>query len=207
MIFLAVLCVSYLLGAIPTGLLMGRLKGVDIRQQGSGNVGATNVARVVGKLPGAFVLLIDVTKGWAPVVFFAAFVIHAGSSISPEMVRILVGIAAVAGHVWNPFLQLKGGRGVATSLGLLLGLDARVALASLLIWIGVMLATRYVSVASISAAFASPFLLAFFGAPISWVLGGIGVALGIIARHRANILRLLQGEEHRFGSPPKSPSP
>lgn len=206
MIFLAVLCASYLVGAIPTGLLVGRLKGVDIRRQGSGNVGATNVARVVGKLPGAFVLLVDVAKGWAPVVFFAPFVIRAGSSISPETVRLLIGMAAVAGHIWNPFLQWKGGRGVATSLGLLLGLDARVALVSLLIWIGVMLATRYVSVASISAAFSSPFLLALFGAPTSWVLGGIGVALGIIARHRPNILRLLQGEEHRFGSPPKSPS-
>ena len=189
MIFLAILCATYLMGGFPTGLLVGRLfKGVDVRQHGSGNIGATNVLRVAGKLPGLLVLLIDAAKGWAPVAFF-------GSLVSP----ILLAVAAVSGHIWNPFLQLRGGRGVATGLGALLALDRRVALAALSVWLGVMAVTRYVSTASIAAALSAPFLMALMGRPVSWVLGAVGISLAIIARHRPNILRLLQGEEHRFG--------
>jgi len=187
--FLALLCGAYLLGAFPTGILMGRLvKGVDVRQHGSGNVGATNVYRVVGKLPGILVLLIDTAKGWFPVAVMAS-----------DGTKIFFGVAAVVGHIWNPFLQFQGGKGVATALGVLLGLDARVAVGAVAVWLLVALATRYVSVASISAAVAAPFVMAFLGLPILWIFGGIAVSLAIIARHRSNILRLLHGEEHRFG--------
>lgn len=186
---IALLCGAYLLGAFPTGVLMGRLvKGVDVRRHGSGNVGATNVYRVVGKIPGLLVLLMDAAKGWFPVAVMA-----------PEGLKILFGAAAVAGHIWNPFLQFQGGKGVATALGVLLGLDARVALATTAVWLLVALTSRYVSVASIAAALAAPFVMAFLGLPLGWIFGSIAVSLSIIARHRPNILRLLHGEEPRFG--------
>ncbi|MBI3323635.1 MAG: glycerol-3-phosphate 1-O-acyltransferase PlsY [Candidatus Omnitrophica bacterium] len=194
------LCLSYLLGSVPTGLLVVRLtRGLDVRKHGSGNVGATNVARVAGKLPGLFVLVVDLLKGWVPVGVVAGQAWVLGAGVSAGSLKILLGLAAVSGHIWNPFLQFKGGKGVATALGVLLGLDPRVGLASLAIWIGVFLATRYVSVASISAAFCAPFLITLFGLPAAWTLGAIAVALSIIARHRPNLLRLLHGEEHRAG--------
>lgn len=185
---LALICAAYLLGSIPTGVLIGKLKGIDVRKRGSGNVGATNVARVVGKLPGLLVLIVDVAKGWIP-----AALLPAGPSL-----KILLGMAAVAGHIWNPFLQFQGGKGVATALGVLWGLDPRVALGSTAVWIAAALATRYVSVASSAAALAAPFLMALLGLPTPWILGGIVVSLAIIARHRPNFLRLLHGEEHKI---------
>ncbi|MCM8794776.1 MAG: glycerol-3-phosphate 1-O-acyltransferase PlsY [Candidatus Omnitrophica bacterium] len=199
MILLPLICLSYLLGSIPTGVVISRLKGVDIRRQGSGNVGATNVARVVGKLPGLIVLVVDTAKGWIPVVFFAATAARWNPSLDPALIAIVAGVAAVAGHIWNPFLGFKGGKGVATSLGVLWGLCGQLAFWTAGLWLAVFSVTRYVSVASISAAMAAPFLMIFLGLPLSWVLGGIGVSIAIIARHRENILRLLHGQEYRFG--------
>ncbi len=200
MILLTALCAAYLLGSIPTGVLVVRLtRGTDVRRQGSGNVGATNVYRVSGKLPGLFVLVVDLLKGWAPVALAADPVAALGAGLPAAGVKILLGVAAVGGHIWNPFLQFKGGKGVATALGVLLGLDPRVGLICLAIWIGVALLTRYVSVASVSAAFCAPFLISLLGLPTSWTLGAIAVALAIIARHRPNLLRLLHGEENRIG--------
>ena len=196
MILLPLLCAAYLLGSIPTGVLVGRLKGVDVRRQGSGNVGATNVARVVGKLPGLFVLLVDVAKGWAPVAVLSRFALPGQD---PAMVRILLGVAAVAGHIWNPFLQFNGGKGVATALGVLFALDVRIGLGALGVFLVAAFTTRYVSVASIAAAMAAPFLMAAFGAPTCWVIGGVVVGIAVIARHRSNILRLMHREEPPIG--------
>lgn len=190
MIGFALLCAAYLLGSIPTGVLVGRFKGIDVRRRGSGNVGATNVARVVGKVPGLLVLIVDVAKGWVPVAVLGSW--------GPTS-TILLGMAAVAGHIWNPFLQFQGGKGVATAFGVLLGLDLRVAVGTLGVWIAAAAVTRYVSVASVSAALAAPFLMLFLGLPASWVLGAIGVGLAVMARHRPNFLRLIHGEEHRIG--------
>ncbi len=201
MIALSALCVSYLMGGIPTGLIAGRLKGVDVRQHGSGNLGATNVARVVGKLPGLIVLLVDAAKGWVPVALIAPKAVAFGSALPLDSLRILLGVAAVAGHIWNPFLQFQGGKGVATATGVLIGLDWRVALATSAVWSAAAFWSRYVSVASIAAALAAPFLILLFGAPTLWVFGSIGVSMAILWRHRPNILRLLQREEHRIGSP------
>ena len=202
MITLTSLCLAYLLGSIPTGLIAGRLKGIDVRQHGSGNVGATNVARVVGKIPGLLVLIIDAAKGWLPVTLLASKGIQMGVGIPADSFRMLLGVTSVAGHIWNPFLEFKGGRGVATGLGVLLGLDWRVGLGALTIWLIAAYFTRFVSVASIVSAFSAPFFMVLFGLPTVWVLGGIGVSLAIIARHRPNILRLLHGDEHRIGSKP-----
>lgn len=200
------LCVAYLMGAIPTGLIAGKLKGIDIRKQGSGNVGATNVYRVAGKLPGALVLIVDVAKGFLPVTLLTKWAVAMGiAGVSPDLFRILLGCAAVAGHIWNPFLQFSGGKGVATGAGVLFGLDFRVGLAAALIWALVMFLTRFVSVSSIASAFFAPFVMALLGLPTSCVLGGVFVGLAIIYRHRPNILRLLQGQEHRFGTPKEKP--
>lgn len=194
MMIVTFLCLSYLLGAIPTGLLMTRgVKGVDIRQHGSGNVGATNVARVVGKVPGLVVLIVDLAKGWFPVAVLSGWV-----GPGPVWTPVALGVAAVAGHIWNPFLQFNGGKGVATGLGVLLGLDLRLGLAAAAIWLAAAFITRFVSVASTVAALAAPFLMLLLGHPTSWVMGGIAVSLAILARHRPNYLRLLQGEENKF---------
>lgn len=200
MIVLSALCLAYLMGSIPTGLLVGRLRGVDIRKVGSGNVGATNVARMVGKLPGLFVLIVDAAKGYVPVTLIASGAAAMGAAWPSENLRILLGVAAVAGHIWNPFLQFKGGRGVATGLGVLLGLDGRVGLGSLFVWLAVVFVTKYVSIASIAAAVASCLLMALLGHSVLWVWGAIAVALAIIWRHRPNMLRLLQGEEPKISS-------
>lgn len=200
MIVLSALCLAYLLGSIPTGLLVGRLRGIDVRKHGSGNVGATNVARVVGKLPGLFVLIVDAAKGYVPVTLIASKAVAMEAGWPAENLRILLGVVAVAGHIWNPFLQFKGGRGVATGLGVLLGLDGRVGVGSLLVWLIVVFLTKYVSIASISAAVASCFLMALLGHSVLWVWGAIAVALVILWRHRPNLLRLLQGEEPKISS-------
>lgn len=194
------LCAAYLAGSIPTGVWVGRLKGVDVRRHGSGNVGATNVARVAGKLPGILVLAVDVAKGWAPVALLAPWLARTDPALAADWVPVGLGAAAVAGHIWNPFLQFQGGKGVATALGVLLALDLRIGLGSALVWLMTALSAGYVSVASIAAAMASPFLMILMAKPASWVLGTIAVALCVIARHRPNILRLLQGEEHRIRS-------
>lgn len=199
MIAVGILCAAYLVGGIPTGLLMGRLfGGIDVRRYGSGNLGATNVARVMGKLPGLVVLCVDAAKGWIPVTVFYSLWVASGMTEAAAF-RILLGMLAVAGHIWNPFLQFRGGKGVATGLGVLLGLDLRVAGAVFFVWLAAVVLSRYVSVASVMAAMAAPFLMAFLGDPTSWVLGGVGIALAVIARHRENMLRLMQGEEHRLG--------
>ena len=202
MVFLSAICAAYLMGSIPTGLIAGRLKGVDVRRHGSGNVGATNVARVVGKLPGLIVLLVDAAKGWLPVTLLASKAAAIGVPVPLDILRILLGLSAVAGHIWNPFLQFKGGKGVAAALGVLLGLDARIAAAVLVVWLAAAFFTRYVSIASLCAALAAPFVMVFLNEPVSWVFGAIGVSLAIFWRHRPNILRLLHREEHRIGGKP-----
>jgi glycerol-3-phosphate acyltransferase PlsY len=147
------------------------------------------------------VLLVDATKGWLPVALLAPKAVELGSPLPADSLRILLGVAAVAGHIWNPFLQFQGGKGVATATGVLIGLDWRVALGSFTVWLLAAVWSRYVSVASISAALAAPFLILLSGAPTLWVFGCIGVSLAILWRHRPNILRLLQREEHRIGPP------
>ena len=199
MVLLSAICAAYLMGSIPTGLIAGRLKGVDVRRHGSGNVGATNVARVVGKLPGLIVLLVDAAKGWLPVTLLASKAAELGAPLPLDTLRIALGSAAVAGHIWNPFLQFQGGKGVATALGVLMGLDWRIGSCLIAVWGAAAFFSRYVSVASMLAALAAPFLMVFLGEPVSWVFGAIGVSLAILWRHRPNILRLLHREEHRIG--------
>lgn len=191
--------VAYCLGSFPTSYLIGRaVKGVDIREHGSGNAGATNVARVVGTLPGLVVLLVDIAKGWAaagPLVLWGR---QAGVSLSPDTAQAVFGLCAVCGHIWSPFLRFQGGKGVATSAGVLIGLSPALAAIAVAIWGATAIATRYVSVSSIAAVTAMPMVMAMAGRPMSWIIVSALLCVLVVAKHRANLVRLLRGEEHRI---------
>lgn len=200
--WLTALAGSYLLGSIPTAyLVVKRLKRVDIRSVGSGNVGATNVTRSAGFGPGLFVFVIDGLKGWAAVSLVAPALMPDGASAA----RLACGVAAVAGHMAPVFLRFRGGKGVATSIGVLLGAMPSAAAVFLGVWVVCFALWRYVSVGSLAAAVSLPAVQLLAGRPIPDVLLGAGLAALIIVKHRANIERLLQGREHRVGRP--SPSP
>jgi len=208
---IVVACIlSYFLGSLPTAYIAGRLlKGLDIRQHGSGNVGATNTFRVLGKRAGITVFVIDVIKGVIPVTLIA------DSLASPGLVfRIGLGIIAVLGHNWTIFLNFKGGKGMATSLGLLIGLTCvQPSLGYILVvcvstWTAVFLVSGYVSLASIVAAIVFPLGTSLGRQPIEVVFLSILIGLLVIIRHRSNIRRLMQGRENRAPLPylPKQPS-
>jgi len=183
----------YLLGAVPFGFLAGRLWGkVDIRTLGSGNIGATNVLRTLGTLPAALVLLLDAAKGWAAV----AGAIGLGLS---DLAVAGAALAAVAGHNWPVFLGFRGGRGIATALGVLIALAPAVAAVLTGVWLVVVLLTRYVSLGSIIASGLLPVLLWAGGFPLPYTLAGLILAVTAVWRHRPNIQRLLAGTEHRIG--------
>jgi glycerol-3-phosphate acyltransferase PlsY len=189
--------VAFLLGSIPTGYLVARAKGVDIRQHGSGNIGATNVFRTLGKPLGVLVFFLDALKGFAAVWLAARF---GGPSAWPS---ILAAVAAIAGHNYTPWLGFKGGKGIATSAGVLIALMPWAVLAIAVVWFGVFFATRYVSLASICASAALPVAVGalwFYGCGGSAPLLGFSVLIAALAiwRHRSNIQRLMAGTEHRF---------
>jgi glycerol-3-phosphate acyltransferase PlsY len=196
---------SYLLGSIPFGYLLAKLlKGIDIRTVGSGNIGATNVARAVGKGWGITVLILDALKGLFAVLWLADFTLRWPVPIEAITFRILLGIAVVCGHNWTVFLGFKGGKGMSTSLGVLVGLAIAipvlrpVLLISVLVWIGLFLATNYVSLSSLVSVFLAPFLMLVFGAPGQIVIFGSILAVFVFIRHKSNISRLLKGTEHKI---------
>lgn len=198
------LAAVYLLGAVPFGFLIARARGVDIRRVGSGNIGATNVFRAVGRFWGIATLLLDALKGVAAVVWLPrAWPVPSDGIDRLPLPLVLAGAALViAGHNWPVFLRFKGGKGVATSLGVLLGLAPTACLAGLAVWLLVLLMSRYVSLASILAALTVavlvwPLYLQDKGALLPGVLTLFAVLA--IGRHHANIRRLLEGTEHRFG--------
>ncbi|OGR30639.1 MAG: acyl-phosphate glycerol 3-phosphate acyltransferase [Desulfuromonadales bacterium GWD2_61_12] len=186
------LLAAYLIGAIPTGVLLTRLAGAgDIRQAGSGNIGATNVYRVAGRGLGIATLVGDALKGIVPLLVARAL------QLPPEQTA-LIAAAAFLGHLYPVYLGFKGGKGVATALGIFLVLSpATVALAALLF--GLLLwKWRYVSLGSICAAAAAPPLVYFFTSSLPLLLASLFVAVMVIVRHRENIKRLLAGSENRF---------
>ena len=208
---LAVLLAGYLLGAIPFGWLAGRwLAGVDLRQEGSGSTGATNVLRVVGKGPALAVFLLDVLKGTAAVVLARVVLTPAevASSLAPPSLAVdswvvAAGLAALAGHIWPLWLGWKGGKAVATGLGMLLGLAWPVGLACFGVFLAVLTFSRIVSLSSMVAALALPLLmLGWFGSggirPAYLALAVLTTVL-VIWRHRSNLQRLLAGTEPRLG--------
>lgn len=220
---------AFLLGSIPCGLLIAKTHGIDIRRHGSGNIGATNVLRVIGKKSGTACFLLDAAKGFIPVVIALnlilidgrdsvltlhvlrplALSLPASQQLEGQMLQVITGLLATLGHNYSPWVGFKGGKGMATSAGVLLGLYPFFGIVLLvLIWLGLFLITRYVSVASIGAAAVLP-LLTLWGA---WHHGRIqdgtwnqplfaftvAIALLAIWKHRSNIQRLRAGTEHRF---------
>jgi glycerol-3-phosphate acyltransferase PlsY len=198
-----ILCaVAYLVGSIPFGLLLSRLKGVDVRTVGSGNIGATNVFRSVSKSLGVLTFVLDFLKGFFPAWFFPMI----GKALGPDFQSLenynglLYGTMAIAGHNWPIFLKFKGGKGISTSAGMLLGAAPGAVGVGLLTWVLLLLFTRTVSIASIGAAIAVPAAAwRFYGAQ-DWVKPAALTLLGLVAiwRHRSNIRRILNGTEHRF---------
>ena len=190
---------SYLLGSIPFGYLAGRLVGIDIRQTGSGNVGATNVLRVLGKRYGYPVFALDVLKGFGAVKI--AMLIAPGRPPewnSPEMFGILAAMASVFGHLYPPWLKFKGGKGVATSAGALLALAPIATLVGVAIWTIVFWLTRYVSLASMIAAGVLPIVILVVSSQRPLVYSSACVATIVVWRHRSNLYRLMRGTEPRF---------
>ena len=189
--------ISYLLGSLPNGLYVANLKGIDIRNEGSKNTGATNVFRVMGAKFGILVLILDALKGFIPLFIAEKFGVT-GNSL------VLIGITAVIGHTFSPFLNFKGGKGVATSLGIFLYLAPIPMLITLLMFFVVVGITKYVSLGSVLASVMLPLLILFI--PVNKKLGNkaivfiISALLGtyIIYKHRANIQRLKNGTENKF---------
>ena len=193
------LLVAYLIGSVPTAYLFGRvLKGIDIREYGSGNVGATNTFRVIGKVPGLIVLAIDIAKGFLCVGYVASFFMLASPVARPELYRVLVGLATIVGHNWTIFLRFKGGKGVATSAGVVIGLIPGIFWLGFAVWAIVFLITGYVSLASIIASITVPVFTLIFNEPTEIVIFLSILCLLIVYRHRFNIRRLKQGEEKRI---------
>ena len=194
---------AYLLGSIPTGYLVARVRGIDIRTVGSGNIGATNAMRVLGKPAGIFVLLMDALKGYAACGWLVVLALKF-FTLTPEQVQtdeIIAGIAAVLGHNYTCWLKFKGGKGIATTAGVFIALAPWALLVGLVVFILAVLATRHVSVGSMAAAIALP-VTVWVMSPHQLFLGIVTTALGVLAiyKHRGNIQRLQAGTENRIGS-------
>ena len=195
--------VSYLVGAIPTGYLFGKyIKGIDIRKHGSGNMGATNAFRVLGKGAGAADLILDILKGVIPTTIVANAL-----GMDSILARVFLGVVAVVGHNWTVFLNFKGGKGIAASLGVLIGLTIAIdtvrpiLVYTLLSWVVIFALSGYVSLASIIAATVLPVTAVLTYQDIVIIYLGIIFCLFVVIRHRPNIKRLLKGEESRIFRP------
>ena len=204
LLFLAISALAaYLIGSIPVAYIFGRvLKGLDIREHGSGNMGATNAFRVLGKGPGTIVLILDIVKGVIPVTLLAnAF------GLADPLSLVIIAVAVVAGHNWPVFLGFKGGKGMATSLGVLIGLAIQfqglriILLLVTMTWLALFLLLGFVSVASIAAIVVFPILMVVFFEPFPLVILSIVLCIFIIFRHRSNIKRLVKGQENRVSFP------
>lgn len=188
---------SYLLGSIPSSYLAGRwTRGIDLREHGSGNLGATNTFRVLGPRIAAPVMLADLFKGFLPTALFPLW-----DGTESWNWAVAYGGAAVVGHVFSVYMRFRGGKGVATAAGVFLALAPSAVLPALAVWLGVLAGWRMVSLASLSAALT--LILAVMMIEVRPAVRALGVAVGafVIFAHRANIGRIVRGEEHRFGRP------
>ncbi|MFH1134497.1 MAG: glycerol-3-phosphate 1-O-acyltransferase PlsY [Pseudomonadota bacterium] len=192
-----IITAAFFLGAVPFGLIIARLTaGIDIRTTGSGNIGATNVARTLGAKFGVATLVLDLGKGLAPVLAAQAWLGGEGSGWVPAA----AGLAAFFGHIHSPFLGFSGGKGVATALGVYLGLAPFAVVPALAVFLFSVMRWRYVSVGSMSAAVAAAVATWLLDAPGSTQAAAAVIAVFIILRHGENIGRLTRGEEKRWGS-------
>lgn len=210
-IFTVAVVLSYLLGSIPFGVIIARAHGKDLSSIGSGNIGATNVARALGKRWAYFCFVLDVLKGMVPMLVFRALLEMANPTPVILTLWLLVGCSAILGHIFPIYLKFKGGKGVATSLGVGLGLwpyYTICALLAFLIWVAVTLIWRYVSLASIAASIAFPLILVLAIIITGWdvanlwplLIAATVIPLMVIIRHRENIQRLMAGTESKVFS-------
>ena len=198
---ISIILISYLLGSIPTGFLIGKyLKNIDLRTIGSGSTGATNVLRNVGKWPALFVFIIDVGKGLIAVILAQHLARSYADQGLIELLAVLAGISSISGHIWPIWLKGKGGKAVATGLGMFLALSWKVGLASLGIFLIVLAKFKFVSLSSIAAAILLPIFMFFnlgnFNHPYFFI--SLIVSLLVIWKHRTNINRLIKGEESKI---------
>ena len=196
-VFIPLLLLIYLVAAVPTGVVLTRLMGLeDVRTRGSGNIGATNVYRVAGKLPGILTLLGDILKGFLPLLAVKYW-------LAPTPLQLgVAGVVAIVGHCYPVYLRFKGGKGVATAFGIFLVLDPPALLGGGLAFLAAVALTRYISLGSVLAAIAVPLFTLLFGRPLPMVLSACVIGALIVWRHRDNLQRLLKGTENRFGANP-----
>ncbi len=201
---------AYLLGSVPTGFLVAKARGVDIRSVGSGNIGATNVFRILGIPAGLFVLLADVAKGLVAVVLLApaisSYLDPAAGPIAHEWFRVVAGLSAILGHNYTCWLHFRGGKGIATSAGALVALVPWALLIVLGVWVVMFGLTRFVSLASITAACLLPIATWLTGQNLVLIVLTSAMAVLAIYKHKSNIQRLLNGTEHRIGGRKNPPS-
>jgi glycerol-3-phosphate acyltransferase PlsY len=183
---------SYLVGAIPFGLLVGRLAGIDVRAAGSGNIGATNVSRLLGKKLGIVTLILDCLKGFGPI--YLASRLMPGGQVG-EATLLLCGLMAVVGHMFPVYLRFKGGKGVATALGVFLYLSPAAIGLSIVVFVGTVALTGFVSAGSLAASALFPVWMLLLGSPKGAVVTALLIALLIWVKHHENIGRLIRGEE------------
>lgn len=188
-----VIIASYLIGSIPFGYLVGRIgRGIDIRDYGSRNIGFTNVLRVIGPTPAVMTIVGDVLKGVGAVLLARFLQLNA-------FVVVGAGLAAIAGHNWSLYLKFRGGRGVATTAGVVIALTWQIGVGLVLAWVFIVAVTRYVSIASITVVAIYPLLVIYFRKPLPIVIFGLVGAVVVIWRHKENIGRLVRGKEHKLG--------
>lgn len=190
--FLKAILIGYMLGSIPFGYIMGKLYKIDVTKYGSGNIGFTNVLRVIGVVPATIVLIFDVLKGYLSV--------YLSYSIGGEISAVIGAIAAMAGHIWPIYLKFKGGRAVATGLGIILFLNPKITLIAILIFIATVFLTRYVSLGSILGAIFVSAAMIIGKQPLPYIIFTLIGSILVIARHRTNIQRLLNGQENKIGA-------
>ena len=190
--FVIAAALSYILGSIPNGLILGKgIWGVDLRQHGSGNIGATNAWRTIGKAGGISIFALDLLKG----AISAYLGLHLGGG---ELAGIVCGLLAIAGHSWSIFLGFKGGKGVATGLGVIATLMPWVTLIVFAVWFAIVKVTGYVSLGSVVGAILVPILAIVFGLHTDFMVLGLIAAVFIVYRHKCNISRLLNGTESKI---------
>jgi glycerol-3-phosphate acyltransferase PlsY len=202
---LIVLILSYFIGSIPTAIITGKLlRKIDIREHGSGNAGATNVLRVLGWKAGIFVLAIDMLKGYIAVVWIVDIIPDLHDIDTKAIYQIMAGAAAICGHIWTIFAGFKGGKGVGTAAGVFLGLQPIPVFICLLVFIGIVSRTKYVSLGSMIGAILLPTILLveyfFLGkpVPIAHMVIAVLLAILIVVMHRENIHRLVEGTENKI---------
>lgn len=202
---LLMIAISYLMGSIPTSIIAGKLlKGIDIRKEGSGNAGATNVFRVLGWKAGLVVLLIDMLKGWIPTVYVSQLGMDSGLGWHAINYQILAGVCAMFGHIWTIFASFKGGKGVGTGAGMIIGLAPFPVLVCIIVFIVTVWLTRFVSLGSILASitFMAVVFVQKFAlnqpVPMELLIFSVFIPVLIIFTHRANVQRLLKGEENKI---------